>query len=79
MTTRPFPPLRASGRMRVGRDRRGGDRRRLCVRDVRPGARPADRPVNGVEIHQSDLAMAEEDVGQNLPQDAARTPSATTW
>jgi peptidyl-prolyl cis-trans isomerase C len=24
--------------------------------------------VNGVEIHQSDLAIAEEDVGQNLPQ-----------
>jgi peptidyl-prolyl cis-trans isomerase C len=24
--------------------------------------------VNGVEIHQSDLALAEEDVGQNLPQ-----------
>ena len=24
--------------------------------------------VNGVEIHQSDLAMAEEDVGQSLPQ-----------
>jgi peptidyl-prolyl cis-trans isomerase C len=35
-------------------------------------ARAADDPViarvNGVEIHQSDLAMAEEDVGQNLPQ-----------
>jgi peptidyl-prolyl cis-trans isomerase C len=24
--------------------------------------------VNGIEIHQSDLALAEEDVGQNLPQ-----------
>jgi peptidyl-prolyl cis-trans isomerase C len=24
--------------------------------------------VNGVEIHESDLAMAEEDIGQNLPQ-----------
>jgi len=24
--------------------------------------------VNGVEIHQSDLAIAEEDIGQNLPQ-----------
>jgi peptidyl-prolyl cis-trans isomerase C len=32
---------------------------------------PADQviaKVNGVEIHQSDLALAEEDVGQNLPQ-----------
>jgi peptidyl-prolyl cis-trans isomerase C len=33
---------------------------------------PADDPliakVNGVEIHQSDLALAEEDIGQNLPQ-----------
>src|SRR5437879_4051849 len=27
--------------------------------------------VNGVEIHQSDLALAEEDVGQNLPQGGA--------
>ena len=26
--------------------------------------------INGVEIHESDLAMAEEDIGQNLPQQA---------
>jgi peptidyl-prolyl cis-trans isomerase C len=29
---------------------------------------PVVARVNGVEIHQSDLAMAEEDIGQNLPQ-----------
>jgi peptidyl-prolyl cis-trans isomerase C len=29
---------------------------------------PVIAKVNGVEIHQSDLALAEEDVGQNLPQ-----------
>jgi peptidyl-prolyl cis-trans isomerase C len=29
---------------------------------------PVIARVNGVEIHQSDLAMAEEDIGQNLPQ-----------
>src|SRR5215831_21252448 len=31
-------------------------------------ADPVLARVNGVEIHQSDLATAEEDVGQNLPQ-----------
>jgi len=29
---------------------------------------PVIARVNGVDIHQSDLAMAEEDIGQNLPQ-----------
>jgi peptidyl-prolyl cis-trans isomerase C len=29
---------------------------------------PVIAKVNGIEIHQSDLALAEEDVGQNLPQ-----------
>src|SRR5262249_61564932 len=29
---------------------------------------PVIARVNGVEIHQSDLTLAEEDVGQNLPQ-----------
>ena len=29
---------------------------------------PVVAKVNGVEIHQSDLTMAEEDIGQNLPQ-----------
>ncbi|HEU5272332.1 MAG TPA: peptidylprolyl isomerase [Xanthobacteraceae bacterium] len=32
------------------------------------GADPLIAKVNGVEIHQSDLALAEEDIGQNLPQ-----------
>lgn len=31
-------------------------------------ADPLIAKVNGVEIHQSDLALAEEDIGQNLPQ-----------
>jgi peptidyl-prolyl cis-trans isomerase C len=30
-------------------------------------ADPVIAKVNGVEIHQSDLAMAEEDIGQNIP------------
>ena len=35
---------------------------------------PVIARVNGIEIHQSDLSLAEEDVGQNLPQggDAAK-------
>src|SRR5215472_13507649 len=32
---------------------------------------PVIAKVNGIEIHQSDLALAEEDVGQNLPQGSA--------
>lgn len=36
-----------------------------------PGTQPAGDPVvarvNGIEIHQSDLALAEEDLGSNLP------------
>ena len=34
-------------------------------------ADPVIAKVNGIEIHQSDLALAEEDVGQNLPQGSA--------
>ena len=34
-------------------------------------ADPVIAKVNGIEIHQSDLALAEEDVGQNLPQGGA--------
>jgi peptidyl-prolyl cis-trans isomerase C len=32
-----------------------------------PAADPVIAKVNGVDIHQSDLALAEEDVGQNMP------------
>jgi peptidyl-prolyl cis-trans isomerase C len=32
-----------------------------------PAADPVLAKVNGVEIHQSDVAMADEDIGQNLP------------
>jgi peptidyl-prolyl cis-trans isomerase C len=32
---------------------------------------PLIAKVNGVEIHQSDLALAEEDIGQSLPQGSA--------
>src|SRR5436305_12746635 len=42
-----------------------------------PLARAADDPVvarvNGTDVHQSDLAMAEEDLGSNIPQ---MTPEA---
>jgi peptidyl-prolyl cis-trans isomerase C len=36
-----------------------------------PGADPLVARVNGIEIHESDLAIAEEDVGGSLPQQAA--------
>jgi peptidyl-prolyl cis-trans isomerase C len=32
-----------------------------------PAADPVLAKVNGVEIHQSDIALADEDIGQNLP------------
>jgi peptidyl-prolyl cis-trans isomerase C len=32
-----------------------------------PAADPVIAKVNGVDIHQSDLALAEEDIGQNMP------------
>jgi len=34
-------------------------------------ADPLIAKINGVEVHQSDLALAEEDIGQNLPQGSA--------
>jgi peptidyl-prolyl cis-trans isomerase C len=37
------------------------------------GADPVLARVSGVEIHQSDLALAEEDIGSNIP---AQTPEA---
>jgi len=39
-----------------------------------PASDPVVAKVDGVEIHQSDLALAEEEVGASLPQDA--TPEA---
>jgi peptidyl-prolyl cis-trans isomerase C len=39
-----------------------------------PAGDPVVAKVDGVEIHQSDLALAEEEVGASLPQDA--TPEA---
>jgi peptidyl-prolyl cis-trans isomerase C len=35
---------------------------------AQPAPDPVIATVNGIEIHQSDLTLAEEDVGQNLPQ-----------
>ena len=40
-----------------------GRRSQLARRPAR--ADPVIAKVNGVEIHQSDLALAEEDIGQN--------------
>ena len=37
----------------------------LPVGPARAQSDPVIAKVNGVEIHESDLAMAEEDVGQN--------------
>src|SRR5262245_33716185 len=39
-----------------------------------PASDPVVAKVNGVEIHESDVALAEEEVGASLPQDA--TPEA---
>ena len=39
---------------------------------------PVVAKVNGVEIHQSDLAVAEEDAGADFRR-CRRTPSGTTW
>ena len=39
-----------------------------------PAADPVVAKVNGVDIHESDVALAEEEVGASLPQDA--TPEA---
>ena len=36
-----------------------------------PAGDPVIAKVNGIEIRQSDLAIAEEDIGSNLPQQAA--------
>jgi peptidyl-prolyl cis-trans isomerase C len=40
----------------------------MTVGAMAQGADPVVAKVNGVEIHQSDLALAEEDIGNNLPQ-----------
>ena len=45
----------------------------LATSALAEGADPVLARVNGVEIHQSDLALAEEDVGSNIP---AQTPEA---
>jgi len=45
----------------------------LSVPVLAEGADPVLARVSGVEIHQSDLALAEEDIGSNIP---AQTPEA---
>ena len=64
--------------MRAGRGRAVAiaRRRRLAADAQAPD--PVVAKVNGVEIHQSDLALAEEDIGQQPAAAAPRTPSATT-
>ena len=42
-----------------------------AVADAQVPADPVIAKINGIEIRQSDLALAEEDVGQNMPQMAA--------
>jgi peptidyl-prolyl cis-trans isomerase C len=45
----------------------------LATPTLAEGADPVLARVSGVEIHQSDLALAEEDIGSNIP---AQTPEA---
>ena len=68
MTTCLFRPFRAAP-LGAGRGRGGRDARRPRVdRHAQTPPDPLIAKVNGIEIHQSDLAMAEEEVGQQLPQ-----------
>jgi peptidyl-prolyl cis-trans isomerase C len=43
----------------------------LSMRALAQAADPVLARVNGVEIHQSDLALAEEDIGSNIPAQTA--------
>ncbi len=68
MITLSLSALRAPGRMALAATAAAAIVATSAVATLAQAPDPLIARVNGVEIHQSDLAMAEEDIGQNLPQ-----------
>lgn len=68
MTTLSLSALRASGRMALAAAAAAAIVAGSAFATFAQAPDPLIARVNGIEIHQSDLAMAEEDIGQNLPQ-----------
>jgi peptidyl-prolyl cis-trans isomerase C len=68
MTTLSLSALRAPGRMALAATAAAAIVAGSAMVAFAQAPDPLIARVNGIEIHQSDLAMAEEDIGQNLPQ-----------
>ena len=68
MITLSVSALRAPGRMALAATAAAAIVAASAFATFAQAPDPLVARVNGVEIHQSDLAMAEEDIGQNLPQ-----------
>src|SRR5262249_42383222 len=68
MTTLSLSALRAPGRIALAATATAAIVAASAYVAFAQAPDPVIARVNGVEIHQSDLALAEEDVGQNLPQ-----------
>jgi peptidyl-prolyl cis-trans isomerase C len=68
MTTLSLSVLRAPGRMALAATAAAAMVAASAFATYAQAPDPVVARVNGVEIHQSDLTMAEEDIGQNLPQ-----------
>jgi peptidyl-prolyl cis-trans isomerase C len=68
MITLSLSALRAPGRMALAATAAAAIVTVTAFATFAQAPDPVVARVNGVEIHQSDLAMAEEDIGQNLPQ-----------
>jgi peptidyl-prolyl cis-trans isomerase C len=68
MITLSVSALRAPGRMALAATAAAAIVAASAFATFAQAPDPLVARVNGVEIHQSDLTMAEEDIGQNLPQ-----------
>lgn len=68
MTTLSLSALRAPGRMALAATAAAAIVAGSAMVAFAQAPDPLIARVNGIEIHQSDLTMAEEDIGQNLPQ-----------
>jgi len=68
MSTLSISALRASGRLALAATAAAAIVAASAVATFAQAPDPVIARVNGVEIHQSDLTLAEDDVGQNLPQ-----------
>jgi peptidyl-prolyl cis-trans isomerase C len=68
MTTLSVSALRAPGRIALAATTAAAIVAASAFATFAQAPDPVIARVNGVELHQSDLAMAEEDIGQNLPQ-----------